>query len=159
MEEDPPLLGADPPGVGQVLDLRAAVLDDPVLAGVVGMAGDEFRRLDQPLEGEAAEQFAGAGTTPATTPAAALEEPVPAPAPEPAPEAVEPEPAPAPDEPVTEPTPEPPPEPAPAPEPEPAAPAPAAEQPAPEPAPAPAPEPEKKDKPKKMGFFKKLFGG
>ncbi len=115
--------------------------------------------LHQPLEGEAAEQFAGAGTTPATTPAAALEEPVPAPAPEPAPEAVEPEPAPAPAEPVTEPTPEPPPEPAPAPEPEPAAPAPAAEQPAPEPAPAPAPEPEKKDKPKKKGFFKKLFGG
>lgn len=115
--------------------------------------------LHQPLEGEAAEQFAGAGTTPATTPAAALEEPVPAPAPEPAPEAVEPEPAPAPAEPVTEPTPDPPPEPVPAPEPEPAAPAPAAEQPAPEPAPAPAPEPEKKDKPKKKGFFKKLFGG
>ena len=98
--------------------------------------------LHQPLEGEAAEQFAGAGTTPATTPAAALEEPAPAPA-----------------EPVAEPTPEPAPEPSPAPEPEPAAPAPAAEQPAPEPAPAPAPEPEKKDKPKKMGFFKKLFGG
>lgn len=115
--------------------------------------------LHQPLEGEAAEQFAGHGSTPATTPAAALEEPVPAPAPEPAPEAVEPEPAPAPAEPVAEPTPEPAPEPAPAPEPEPAAPAPAAQQPVPEPAPAPAPEPEKKDKPKKKPFFKKLFGG
>lgn len=114
--------------------------------------------LHQPLEGEAAEQFAGRSSTPATTPAPAVEGPVPAPAPEPAPEAVEPEPAPAPAEPVAEP--EPAPEPATAPEPEPAAPAPAAEQPAPEPAPAPAPEPEKKDKPKKKkGFFKKLFGG
>ncbi|MGJ7538698.1 DUF6882 domain-containing protein [Brevibacterium luteolum] len=109
--------------------------------------------LHQPLEGEAAEQFAGRSSTPATTPAPAVEEPVPAPAPEPAPEAVEPEPAPAPAEPVAEPEPAPEPATAPEPAPEPVAPTPAAEE------PAPAPEPEKKEKPKKKSFFKKLFGG
>ncbi|MCT1829561.1 DUF6882 domain-containing protein [Brevibacterium luteolum] len=109
--------------------------------------------LHQPLEGEAAEQFAGRSSTPATTPAPAVEEPVPAPAPEPAPEAGEPEPAPAPAEPVAEPEPAPEPATAPEPAPEPVAPTPAAEE------PAPAPEPEKKEKPKKKSFFKKLFGG
>ncbi len=109
--------------------------------------------LHQPLEGEAAEQFAGRSSTPATTPAPAVEGPVPAPAPEPAPEAVEPEPAPAPAEPVAEPEPAPEPATAPEPAPEPVAPTPAAEE------PAPAPEPEKKEKPKKKSFFKKLFGG
>lgn len=49
VQEGLPLFGADPPGVGQILDLRPAVLDDPVLAGVVGMPGDQFRRLHQPL--------------------------------------------------------------------------------------------------------------
>lgn len=111
--------------------------------------------LHQPLQGEAAEQFAGHGSTPATTPAPAAEEP----APEPVPEAVEPEPAPAPAEPGAEPTPAPEPEPAPEPAPGPVAPAPAAEEPAPEPVPEPVPQPEKKEKPKKKGFFKKLFGG
>ncbi|WP_286956714.1 DUF6882 domain-containing protein [Brevibacterium sp. UBA7493] len=109
--------------------------------------------LHQPLEGEAAEQFAGRSSTPATTPAPAVEGPVPAPAPEPAPEAGEPEPAPAPAEPVAEPEPAPEPATAPEPAPEPVAPTPAAEE------PAPAPEPEKKEKPKKKSFFKKLFGG
>lgn len=108
--------------------------------------------LHQPLEGEAAEQFAGRSSTPATTPAPAVEGPVPAPAPEPAPEAGEPEPATAP-EPVAEPEPAPEPATAPEPAPEPVAPTPAAEE------PAPAPEPEKKEKPKKKSFFKKLFGG
>ncbi|MCT1657435.1 DUF6882 domain-containing protein [Brevibacterium luteolum] len=109
--------------------------------------------LHQPLEGEAAEQFAGRSSTPATTPAPAVEGPVPAPAPEPAPEAGEPEPAPAPAEPVAEPEPAPEPATTPEPAPEPVAPTPAAEE------PAPAPEPEKKEKPKKKSFFKKLFGG
>ncbi|MCT1689975.1 hypothetical protein M3B11_03210 [Brevibacterium sp. p3-SID960] len=132
-------------------DLRILAAD-----GSADVTFDEQNRitncaLHQPLEGEAAEQFAGHGSTPASTPAPAAEEPIPAPAPEPAPEPVKPESAPAPAEPVAEPTPEP--EPAP----EPAAPAPATEEPVPEPAPASTPE--KKERPKKKGFFKKLFGG
>lgn len=114
--------------------------------------------LHQPLEGEAAEQFAAGSPAPAPAEDPA-EDPVPeaaapAPADEPAPVPAAAE-GPAAKPPVGE---------------EPAADQPAADDPveqpaapesAPSPAPAPSPadQPEKEKKPKKKGFFKKLFGG
>lgn len=114
--------------------------------------------LHQPLEGEAAEQFAAGSPAPAPA-----EDPAEAPVPEAAAPAPADEPAPAPaaaEDPAAKP---------PVGE-EPAADQPAADDPveqptAPEPAPSPAPgpspadQPEKEKKPKKKGFFKKLFGG
>lgn len=110
--------------------------------------------LHQPLEGEAAEQFAAGSPAPAPAEDPVPEAAAPAPAAEPAPAPAAAE-DPAAKPPVGE---------------EPAADQPAAEDPveqpaAPEPAPSPAPgpspadQPEKEKKPKKKGFFKKLFGG
>ncbi|MBU8578272.1 hypothetical protein KM872_05625 [Brevibacterium luteolum] len=116
--------------------------------------------LHQPLEGEAAEQFAAGSPAPAPAEEPVTEAAAPAPADEPAPAPAPAEdpavevPAeegptadqPAADEPVEQPAAaDPAPTPAPAPE--------------PVPSPSPAAQPEKEKTAKKKGFFKKLFGG